>query len=837
MTNFTAPPKPFGTLHLIGATHIDPVWLWPWTEGYQETRATFRSALDRMREFPHFIFTASQAAIYRWVEEAEPELFAEIRRRVQEGRWCIVNGWWMEPDCNIPAGESFARHSLYGQRYFREKFGVTCRVGYCVDSFGHHGMMPQLLRQGGFQFYVFMRPGPSEIPNMPRGPFWWESPDGSRVLAYALISHYGSGGDALKPEDLRKVAERCTESVPDQMFFYGVGNHGGGPTIANLKSLEAMQHDPTLPALEFSSPDRYFDRLLQKQPDLPVLRGELQHHAVGCYSAHAGVKRWNRKAEHSLLTAERWATISHLLTGLPYPQKELTTAWHTVLFNQFHDILAGSSIREAYDDVRNAFGAALQTAQASLNAALQRIAAQVDTRGGEGAVIVFNPHAFPVRAPVEHELMTWHLGDQPLQLVDDAGQEVIWQAGPISATVPPGWRTRLCFLADLPPLGYRIYHLNRQAGGAKTEGGGPQVEHLPWAVQDGQEIEADGRQHLAMENEFLRLEVDARLGDLRRLWDKRSQREVCAGRAAVGLVIDDPSDTWSHGATSFRDECGRFANAEVRVAESGPLRTVVRSCTHYGKSTLIQDFILYRGLPWVEVRAAVDWQERLKMLKLAFPLRVAQPIATFEIPYGAIERVADGREVPGQSWFDVTGQTENGLYGLSILNDGKYGFDVLGAEMRMTVLRSPVYAHHTPRKLERGQDYWYMDQGWHEFRYILLPHTGTWQEAGTARLAQVLNAPPVALTEGIHNGPLPGMAEHLAVGADNVILTVLKKAEDGDDLIVRCQETAGMPTATIMRLPPLGREVAIGLGPWQIKTWRIPRDASQPAREVNFLEE
>ena len=698
-------------------------------------------------------------------------------------------------------------------------------------------MMPQLLRQGGFQFYVFMRPGPTENPNIPRGPFWWESPDGSRVLAYALISHYGSGGDALTPESLRKVAEHCTEGVPEQMFFYGVGNHGGGPTIANLKSLEAMQHDPTLPALEFSSPERYFARLLQRGPTLPVLRDELQYHAVGCYSAHAGVKQWNRKAEHSLLTAERWATVSHLLTGMPYPQQELTSAWHTVLFNQFHDILAGSSIREAYDDARNAYGAALQTAQTTLNAALQRIAARVDTRGGEIAIIVFNPHAFSVRAPVEHELMTWHLGDQPLHLTDDAGQEIIWQAGPISATVPQGWRTRLCFLADLPPLGYRVYHLNRHPAEAKAEGGGPQVAHLPRTVQDGHEIEADGRHHLAVENDFLRLEVDARLGDIRHLWDKRAQREVCADRAAVGVVIDDPSDTWSHGVTSFRNECGRFADAEVRVVESGPLRVVIRSRTHYGKSTLIQDFILYRGLPWLEVRVAVDWQERLKMLKLAFPVHVAQPVATFEIPYGAMERVVDGREVAGQGWFDVTGQTGSGFYGLSILNDGKYGFNVLGAEMRMTVLRSPVYAHHTPHKLEASQDYHYMDQGRHEFRYILLPHAGTWQEAGTARLAQVLNAPLLALTEGIHAGPLPAVAGHLAAGADNVMVTVLKKAEEGDDLIVRCQETAGMPTETTIRLLLLGREMATELGPWQIKTWRIPRDASLPAREVNFLEE
>jgi alpha-mannosidase len=774
------------------------------------------------------------------VEESEPELFEEMRRRVREGRWCIVNGWWMEPDCNIPSGESFARHSLYGQRYFRQKFGVTCRVGYCVDSFGHNGMMPQLLRQGGLESYVFMRPNRVENPDCPEGPFWWESPDGSRVLAYRLHTAYATGPDELTSEAVQRLAEHFTDQVQDLMAFYGVGDHGGGPTIANLQSIEAMQVDPTLPELVLSTPDRYFECLMGKQPDLPVYRGELQYHAAGCYAAHAGVKQWNRKAEHDLLTAERWSTVSQALTGMPYPGQELTSAWQHLLFNQFHDILAGTSIREAYDDVRDAFGVVFQTAQASTNVAVQRIAAQVDTQGGDTAIIVFNPHAFPVLAPVEHELVTWRLGDHPWRLRDDTGHDVPWQSARLSATVQPGGRARLCFVADLPSLGYRVYHLNRsRADGASQPAAwdGPRVGVLPRTVVNKYEVEMDGRSDLALENEYYRLEIDGRLGDVRRLRDVRAGIEVFGGHAAVGLVLDDPSDTWSHGVTAFRTECGRFADAEVRLVESGPVRAVVRSRTYYGRSTLVQDFVFCRELPWIEIRVGVDWRERLKMLKLAFPVNVTEAEATFEIPYGAIVRSTDGREVPGQSWFDLTGLTDRGVYGLSILNEGKYSFDIMGTEMRMTVLRSPVYAHHTPRQLEAGQDYHTMDQGWHEFRYILLPHAGPWQAAGGTRLAQVLNKPVLPLTEGIHPGRLSAQGTYLWTSSEHVLVTVLKMAEEGDDVIVRCVETGGLAGRATIALPLLGRELTADLGPWQIKTWRVPRDPQQAIRETNFLED
>lgn len=825
------------TLHLIGNAHIDPVWLWLWTEGYQETRATFRSALDRMAEFPRFVFTASQAAVYRWVQEAEPELFSAIRQKFQEGRWSAAGGWWMEPDCNVPCGESFARHSLYAQQFFKEALGSTCKVGYCVDSFGHNGNLPQLLQQGGMDGYVFMRPNRIENPVCPEGPFWWESPDGSRVLAFRLLSGYGTGPEDINPEEIRKVSLHFNEQVRDLMFFYGVGDHGGGPTIATLKSLEALQKDPGLPELSFSSPERFFQALRDSQAELPVYRGDLQYHAAGCYSAHSGVKSWNRKAEHLLQAAERWSTISQSLVGTPPATRTLADAWRTVLFNQFHDILAGSSIKEAYEDVRDDFGAVNKTARSVLNAAVQRIASQVDTRGGDTALVVFNPHAFPAVMPVEHELMTWHMGGKALHLQDDKGQEIPCQFAELSATIPPNWRKRVIFQAEMPALGYRVYHLSAKNNEpVKADQEEPELRIYPVAgpVINDYAVEADGQQDLVMENEALRLTLDARLGDITSLVDKRRGKEVFSGHAAVGEVLDDPSDTWSHGVTVFNEVCGRFSGRGLRVLENGPVRLRVRAYGQYGESTMQQDFILYKSCSWVEVRVVVDWHERLKLLKMAFPAAVATPQATYEIPYGILTRPVDGREYPGQRWLDVSGDETEG--GLSLINDACYSYDVTGARLRMTVLRSPVYAHHSPRPLEANRDYAWMDQGQHEFRYILLPHAGSWRSTGVQSLAETLNMPAVSQVEGLHTGRLPAANSFLAVDAGNVVVTVLKQAEDGRGLVIRAQENAGLDTVTRLNLSLIGREVPLQIGAWQVKTWRILLEDGLAVQETNFLE-
>src|SRR5207253_1929970 len=273
-------------LHMIGNAHIDPVWLWQWPEGYQEVRATFQSALDRMEEYPEFVFTCDSICFLQWVEETDPPLFEQIRARVTDGRWQVIGGWWIEPDCNIPGGESYVRQALYGQRWLRDRFGITATTGANLDSFGHNATLPQLLRSSGLDSYVFLRPGPHELA-LPGPIFWWESPDGSRVLAYRIPHEYCSPGADLGHHVDRALAQLPAE--PEElMVFYGVGNHGGGPTRANLDSIRRLNETGALPRLEPSSPRAFFDSVAGNG-DIPVHAGELQHHGVGCYSAHSGI--------------------------------------------------------------------------------------------------------------------------------------------------------------------------------------------------------------------------------------------------------------------------------------------------------------------------------------------------------------------------------------------------------------------------------------------------------------------------------------------------------------------------------------------------------------------
>jgi alpha-mannosidase len=445
------------TLFMIGNAHIDPVWLWQWQEGFHEVKATFRSALDRMNEDKDFTFTASSAAFYEWVEKNDPPMFAEIQDRVEQGRWQIVGGWWIEPDCNLPCGESFARQALYGQRYFQRKFNKIARIGYNVDSFGHNGMLPQILSKSRLKFYVFMRPMPHEK-DLPGRLFWWEADDGSRVLAFRLPFSYASWHADLESH----IAQCATELEPplnETLCFYGVGDHGGGPTRANLDSIHRLNEDPRYPRLVFDQPEHWFDRVKAAGIDFPVVHDDLQHHASGCYAAHSAVKRWNRKAENLLLTAESYSAIAQWAVAQPYPP-DFERAWKNVLFNQFHDILAGTSIPDAYEDVRDQLGEATSIAARALNYAVQSIAWQVKIPQEENLtpILVFNPHAWESQVNVELEIND---RGSPIVIHDDAGQ--VTPAQRLQSQSTALWRSRLNFIANLPPLGYRTYLLHVQS--------------------------------------------------------------------------------------------------------------------------------------------------------------------------------------------------------------------------------------------------------------------------------------------------------------------------------------------------------------------------------------
>lgn len=574
------------TLHMIGNAHIDPVWLWRWQEGFHEVKASFRSALDRLNEYDDFLFVSSSAVFYAWVERSDPAMFEEIRARVLEGRWEIVGGWWLQPDCNIPSGESFVRQALYGQRYFQEKFGVTARVGYNVDSFGHHGMMPQLLKRSGLDYYVFMRPGPHEK-GLPGRLFKWQSDDGSSVLAFRIPFEYCTWG-----EDLEKHVRRCAAElrgpVDELMCFYGVGNHGGGPTRENLESIARLNALEDIPNLVFSTPNRYFAEVETHYPNLPAVHDDLQHHASGCYAAHSGVKRWNRRAEQLLGVAEKWATVATELTGQPYPH-DLAHAWQSVLFNQFHDILAGTSLEEAYDDARDLYGEAMAIASRALNYGVQAVAWNIAIPEEPDCkpLVVFNAHAWEVNGLVEIEVPRIEEGSV---LLDETGETVPWQA--VQSQTTAQGRQQLCFRAVLPPLGYRTFRLVIR----------PDLEQpAPTTVQATDSL---------LENELVRLEFDSETGAIASLFDKAVGTEVFTSGGARALVLEDTSDTWSHNVFKFDKVVGEFRAKRIGLLEHGPVKSVVRVESIYNDSTLTQDFALYPGSRQIDVRATVNWNEQ-----------------------------------------------------------------------------------------------------------------------------------------------------------------------------------------------------------------------------------
>ena len=748
---------------MIGNAHIDPVWLWQWPEGYQEVRATFASALDRMDEYPDFVFTSDSIAFFAWVEEHDPPLFERIRTRIADGRWQVIGGWWLEPDCNIPSGEALVRHALYGQRYLREKFGIAATTGANLDSFGHNATIPQLLAKSGMDSYVFLRPGPHEL-RLPGPIFWWRSPDGSRVLAYRIPHEYCSPGADLGNHVDKALAQLPSE--PSELaVFYGVGNHGGGPTKANLDSIARLNATGGLPALELSSLRSFFDSV-SRRDGIPAHEGELQHHGVGCYTSHSGIKRWNRRTENLLQRAEKWSSVAEALGGPLSPRAALEEAWKLLLFNQFHDTLAGTSIAPAYDDARDQLGHASSIASLAFNRAVQSIARRIDIPFDERTypLVVFNSHPWLLRADVEFEF-TGFANDEP-RLVDDEGNAVPIQRTR-SKTTMSGARGRFVFCADVPPLGYRTYRL------------------LPGGER--------GQAERAIDDTFVK-------------------------RRAV--VIDDRSDTWGHRVCAYDQEVGEFEVLSSRVIESGPVRTILRVESRYGESTLREDYLFSAHVSYVDVRITLDWREQLKLLKLRYAAPDAES-ATFEVPYGHIERAADGNEQPGQGWVSMSD--------LAVLNDGKYGFDVRSGEIGVSVVRSPVWAWHEPRELEPGGDFEYMDQGRQELTIRLVPHEGDWRSANVVRLAAELNQPPFVLLESFHGGDLPMSGSFGDDGDGNVVMTVLKAGEDGG-LVVRAYESAGEAAHATLRV--LDREIEADFGPHEIKTFHL----GEGVREVDLLE-
>jgi alpha-mannosidase len=812
---------------MIGNAHLDPIWLWRWQEGCNEALQTFRSALDRMNETPGFVFTCSSASYYQWVEEIDPAMFKEIQQAVQAGKWVPVNGWWVQPDCNMPSGESFARHALYSQLYYWEKFGRICKTGYNVDSFGHNAMIPQLLRKSGMTAYVMMRPNPDENPNAPENAFWGESPDGSRVLNYRLPQGYGLEGKESIDSAVDFLQRRSEEVGHGLCLFYGVGNHGGGPTKADLAHLVDKMEHQGFSQLKFSSPDAFFEELLATELDLPVWKEDLQHHASGCYSATSMVKQLNRRAEQALYFAESFDTVAARQLGTVPATKKLLEAWEDVLFNQFHDIFCGCSIMEAYEDVRDSMGHACTIAARITNQALLRLTRRIDTWvPGVSApteelrhhsipskfprpVVVFNALGFAREIPVQ----TWGASRR---VEDAAHNPVPFQNVRASRFDGPDPLDTL-FLAKVPPLGYALFWV--------------------WIGRDAEAVAETAVRggDFFLENEHLRADFDPATGGIT-LTDKAAGRTVNREPLAIPTVINDiAADTWAHGVFKFHDIKGTMRLVRMRLTENGPLRAVMEVKHEFGKSTLLQRFGLAAGQRKIVVEAKALWTEPFTMLKLPLPLAGTDAISTYEIPGGFLKRPCNGEEEPGQNWADVTVTDSDGKrHGIAVMSDSKYSFDAPGAVIRLTALRNVIFADHNASRPDR--EFNFTDEGLQRFVWAIYPHEGEAEQSDVTREAACLNNAPSVVQESYHQGDLPPVQSFVQIDEPNILLTAYKHCEDGSgDLIVRAYETQGKAcTHVSIALPQAGAAFWSDFGKHEIKTFRIGSDGV--AQEVNFLE-
>lgn len=802
-------------LHMIGNAHIDAPWLWPLSEADAVVHSTFRSALDRMKEDPELTMTTSSSQFYEWVEASDPAMIEEIRKQVNAGRWDLVGGWWVEPDVNLPSGEALIRQGLYGQRTLQRIFGRHATVGYNPDSFGHSGGLPQILKLQGLNSYVFMRPNALEKPDIRQNLFQWQGIDGTRILTFRIPLFYDDPGDVRNHME-REVAALSGQPDRTAMEFFGIGDHGGGPTKENMRSIRQIQTEAGAPHIFYSTPERYFAEVAPHLPtDIQIYSGDLQHHSVGTYTAGSDIKKLNRTTEASLVTAEKFAAIGSFAWGARYPQADLAKAWQRLLLLQFHDNLAGTTLPQDFVAAHDSFGFSRDIAHEALYASVQRLAWQVPTTDPDSKyLVIFNPHAWTMHSHIEYDL-GWK-PNTPAQVEDESGNSLPFQW--VDATAVVNDRYGLVAQVDVPPLGYRQIRIRKAPAMAPPPAGAPH---------------AAGE---TLENDHMRVTFDASgtVGIL----DKDTGAPVFRGgnTGLRAVVLDDQSDTWSHKVRAYDKEVGQFHRTGLNVIENGPLRARMREHLAFGTSTLTLDWILYAGSRHIEVRASLDWHEHLKMLKFSFPVDVAAPHATYEVAYGAMQRATNGDEDPGQRWIDVSGTQAGKPYGLAVLNDAKYGYSVGGNDMRVSVARSAVYANHEPRDLKPGVDYQWMDQGVQTFKLELIPHVGSWQDAGVVRAAEELVSEIPIVYQGIHPGTRKPSDSFLSVDASNIVVEAVKQAEDGDDLIVRSYETAGKASTATLTFAFSGLKWTGDYHPFEIKTLRLNRRTGQ-IRVVNALEQ
>ena len=793
------------TFHLTGNSLVDAAWLWPWTETVDVVRRTFDTAAQLMDEYPTYTFTQSSAQYNDWVADKYPSLNERIKQRIKEGRWEIVGGMWVEPDLNMPDGESQARELLIGKRTYKQLYGIDVRIGWNPDSFGYNWQLPQIDKKAGIDYFVTQKMSWNETNQLPLKLFWWESPDGSKVLSY-FPDGYGNGN--FSPVRLANDLTHARTDAPglnNLMDLYGVGDHGGGPTRSLLdEGVRWMEPGKITPTMKFGTTQSYFndlqDRISSNSPvwnyetvaegtaqlpsppegqiSIPTWKDELylEFHR-GVLTTQSDHKRSMRESEEQVLNAEKYASLAWL-DGQPYPAAELTDAWKKVLFNDFHDLAAGSGIGVIYKDAQQDYDQVRWATQEVSSKSLHTLEERVDTRAGAASgsvpLMIVNPLGWERSGLVEADIQMPATASE-LSVLDSQGHVLP------SQILPSDHATNTYHLLiqakNIPSLGYEVA---RVAPGAR-----PFVSDL----------KASGT---TLENSLLRVIVDPTTGCITSLYDKTSQFETLTQNSCGNELVafkDKPKmfDAWNIDADFDKSFTKLDMVDSVKLVESGPLRAVIRITRTWQDSKFVQDVVLFNATDEVNIVNDIDWHETHVLLKAAFDLSASGPFATYEIPYGTIQRPTtrnnsweDAKfEVPSIRWADLG----DGQHGFSLINESKYGYDAVGHTMRISLLRSPTDPDPNA------------DRGHHHFSYSLYPHTGNWKKALTVQRGYEYNYKLHCAQVDAHPGVLPSRYSFIALEPQNVVLTAVKKAEDTNALILRFYEWAGEDGSIQVRVP------------------------------------
>ena len=732
------------TVACIGHTHIDVAWLWTLSQTREKAQRSFATVLELMKRYPEYKFMSSQPQLYVYVKETQPELYEEIKKRISEKRWEAEGAMWVEADCNLTSGESLIRQILYGKRFFMQEFGVDCKILWLPDVFGYSAALPQILKKSGIDKFVTSKISWNETNKMPYDTFMWEGIDGTEIFTYFITARSSkwSGSDRLTTYvgdiDAGFVLgtyERYQQKEYNSqtLITFGYGDGGGGPTREMLERQRRLSHGlPGLPKTEIKSVTEFLDDVqkaffenCEKLDRKPRWCGELylEMHR-GTYTSIAEIKKNNRESEGLLYKAELLSSVNNVLCGLPYPQEDINALWRTLLLNQFHDILPGSSILEVYEESSLQFKELKERAQKLIKDGLAAISGNINSKGG---LFVFNPNPFKADGFAK------------------IGKKMV-------------------AVRDVPPLGWKVY------------------EHIDTECR----VKANRN---ALENDILRVTFDDG-GNIISIYDKEFEREIIRQGEIANEIIafeDFPRDYDAWEITDYyKQKYWRLSDIQfVEVLNEGA-RAGLRFKRRYLDSAIDQRIYLYENSRRIDFETEIDWKEEHQLLKTFFPVAVRANKVTYEIQYGNIERPNHGNtswdaakfEVCAHKWADIS----DGSYGVSLINDCKYGHSAEGSKLSLTLLKCATYPN--PKA----------DKGIHNFTYSLYPHGGNYRCGGTVREAYMLNRRLVAFDVKPSDGALKDEYSFVSCDRENVYIEAVKKAEDDNGCIVRLYDAYDMET-------------------------------------------